>query len=351
MAIAEIPAPTGAEHRRADLVERRLRALGAEDVRQFGSGNVMGRLGPAAGKGLALVAHLDTVFSDAIDHTVTRRNGKLFGPGVGDNSAGVAGILTVLAAARTGEIAFERPVWFVADVGEEGLGDLRGVRETMEQLRDRIETVIAVEGTMLGRLGHIAVGSRRLRVTFRAEGGHSWLDFGKPSAVHALVAAAAAIARLNVPAEPRTTFNIGRIEGGDGVNVVAATAAMVLDMRSISADALLQLNAQVERILAERRPGITVEVDEVGSRPAGSIPRAHQLVEICAEALERAGVRGEPTAGSTDANLPLSMGIPAVALGITHGGGIHSAGEWIEVEPMNRGVVQLLLVCAALAAG
>ncbi|HLZ69071.1 MAG TPA: M20/M25/M40 family metallo-hydrolase [Dehalococcoidia bacterium] len=349
-AIAEIPAPTFGEERRAAYVAQRLQELGAEQVHGFGLGNVAGRFGPTTGEGIALLAHLDTVFTEAVDHRVSRRGGRLYGPGVGDNSAGVAGTITALAAAQAAGLRFERPVWVVGNVGEEGLGDLRGSRDTMEHFAGRLSAVLAIEGTMLGRLGHVAVGSRRLKVRFHAEGGHSWLDFGKASAVHAAVQAAAEIARLKVPTEPRTTFNIGRISGGDGVNVVAPSAELLLDMRSVGVAALADLSDRVEEILRRAAgPEITVEIEEVGQRPAGSIPRTHPLMQLCAAVLLRVGVRPEPTAGSTDANIPLSQGIPALALGVTRGAGIHSASEWIEIAPMRQGVQQLVLVCAALA--
>lgn len=348
--IAEIPAPTLGEGERARYVARRLHELGAEDVHLFGSNNVVGRIGPADGRGVALLAHLDTVFPASTDHRVTCVDGRLLGPGVGDNSAGAAGILSVLAALQPCSDALSRPLWFVGNVGEEGLGNLRGARETMTELEGSLAAVIAVEGTMLGRLGHIAVGSQRLRVRFRAEGGHSWLDFGKPSAVHAAVTVAARIAQLDVPSEPRTTFNIGTIQGGDGVNVLASSAEFVLDLRSVSASALHDLERRVGGILDEacRKSGATVSVEVVGNRPAGMIPRTHPLIEASAAAIEQVGVRAEPTAGSTDANVPLSLGIPAVALGITRGGGIHSVDEWIEIAPMRQGVRQLVLLCAAL---
>ncbi len=350
VAIAEIPAPTFHEERRAAYAAQRLRELGAEQVHGFGHGNVAGRFGPEGDHAIALLAHLDTVFSDEVNHRVSRRGGKLYGPGVGDNSAGVAGTLTALAAAQAADVRFERPVWVVGNVGEEGLGDLRGSRDTMDHFAGQLGAVLAVEGTMLGRLGHVAVGSRRIRVHFCGEGGHSWLDFGKASAVHVAVQAAAEIARLKVPAEPRTTFNIGRIVGGDGVNVVASSVELLLDMRSVGVAALADLSDRVEEILRRAASGeITVEVEEVGTRPAGSIPRTHPLMELCAAALARVGVRPEPTAGSTDANVPLSQGVPALALGVTRGAGIHSAGEWIEIAPMRQGVQQLVLVCAALA--
>lgn len=353
VALAQIPAPLSAERRRAEWVAESLRALGAADVTIFGSGNAIGRFGPAEGVGIALLAHIDTVFPAEMDHHVRCEEGRLYGPSVGDNAAGVAGLLGACGALQAEGFRWARPVWVVGNVGEEGLGDLRGARESVEYLAGRLGAVLAVEGTMLGRLGHVAVGSRRLRVTFRGPGGHSWLNFGQPSAVHAAVQAAAAILALDVPTAPRTTYNIGWIEGGQGVNVLAPTAAFLLDLRSVDAGVLADLVRRVEAIV--RGPGATVggaiavEIEEVGNRPAGSIPQTHPLVALCAAALRHVGVRPEPTAGSTDANIPLSQGIPALAIGITRGGGTHSAGEWIETTPMLHGMQQIALVLAALA--
>jgi len=353
VALAQIPAPMSAERRRAEWVAERLRALGAADVAIFGSGNAIGRFGPAEGAGIALLAHIDTVFPAELDHRVRCESGRLYGPSVGDNAAGVAGLLGACAALQAAGFRWTRPVWIVGDVGEEGLGDLRGARESIEHLAGRLGAVLAVEGTMLGRLGHVAVGSRRLRVVFRGPGGHSWLDFGRPSAVHAAVLAAAEILALDVPAEPRTTYNIGRIEGGQGVNVLAPTAEFLLDLRSVDAGVLADLVRRVEAIVRGPRVtaggAIAVEIDEVGNRPAGSIPQTHPLVALCAAALRHVGVRPEPTAGSTDANIPLSRGIPALAIGVTRGGGTHSAGEWIETAPMLRGMQQIALLLAVLA--
>ena len=354
-AIAAIPAPTFAEQRRAEHVARRLEAIGARDVAIFGSSNAIGRFGPAEGAGVALLAHTDTVFPASLDHGVRRAQGRLHGPGVGDNAAGVAGAQLAAQALNEANVALVRPLWLVANSGEEGLGDLRGARETVDLLAGRLGAVLAIEGTMLGRLGHVAVGSRRLRARFAGSGGHSWLDFGRPSAVHVAARAAAAISALSVPAEPRTTYNIGRIEGGEGVNVLAASAEMLLDLRSVDSAALDDLTRQIETIVRaasrESNGAIMVAIDEVGNRPAGSLPREHPLVELCAAALRQLGLRPEPTAGSTDANVPLSRGIPALALGITRGGGTHSPSEWIEVEPALLGVQQLVLLSGALAGG
>lgn len=347
--IAEIPAPTFDEAARGAYVAARFDALGLEQIHADDVGNVYGLLPGVGGAAIAFVAHLDTVFPRELSHAVTWRDGRLYGPGVGDNAAGVAGMIGALAALRAGGVAVPRPVWFVASVGEEGLGNLRGVSAATDRLGDQLNAMIAVEGSFFGRLSHTAVGSRRLEIGCRAPGGHSWHDFGRGSAVHALVRAAAAITALPVASDPRTTFNIGRIEGGTGVNVIAEEARMLLDMRSVDAASLNDLAVRVRSVVAAHNAGgIEFAVDEVGYRPAGSIDPRHPLVRICAAVLQRLRVTPQYAPASTDANIPLSRGIPAVTLGVTRGGGAHTRGEWIETAPLVRGVQQLVLVTTAL---
>lgn len=348
--IAAIPAPTFAESERAAYTAARFRDLGLEQVEIDAVGNVYGAMPGEDRPAVALMAHMDTVFPGDIAHDVTRRNGRLYGPGIGDNAAGLAGMIGAAAALRAAGAQPARPVWFVATVGEEGLGNLCGATAATDRLGCRVDTMIAVEGSFFGRLSHTGVGSRRLEVACRGPGGHSWHDFGRASAVHALVRAAAALTCLTVPAEPRTTFNIGRIEGGTGVNVIAEEARLLLDMRSVDARALDELSARVRSVAtAQAAPGLEVAVREVGFRPAGALDPRHNLVRTCAAVLHRLGVAPQYSPASTDANIPLSRHIPAVTLGITRGGGAHTRGEWIEMAPMVRGVQQLMLVVMALS--
>jgi acetylornithine deacetylase/succinyl-diaminopimelate desuccinylase-like protein len=348
--VTEIPAPTFAEGERAAYVAERLRALGLERVELTASGNVYALVGGSIGEPrVALYAHLDTVFGADVAVGVSRRGGRLFAPGVGDNAAGVAGTLGALRALREAGLELERPVWVVATVGEEGLGDLNGARAATDRLGADLDAVVAVEGSFFGRVSHTAVGSRRWRVTMTGPGGHSWHDFGRTSAVHALVRAAAAITRLEVPAEPRTSFNIGSIRGGTGVNVIAEQAELILDMRSADRAQLDRLGGRIRRILDDARDeGVTVEVTEVGDRPSGHIATSHPLVQTCVAILGHLGVSPVYASASTDANIPLSRGIPAVTLGVTRGGGAHTLGEWIDTAPMVRGTQQLVLLLAAL---
>ena len=348
--IASIPAPTFAEAERAAYTTSRFHELGLEQIETDATGNVYGLLPGEGRAALAFLAHMDTVFPAHLPHTVTRKNGRLYGPSVGDNAAGLAGMLGALAALRAGGARPARPVWFVATVGEEGLGNLRGATAAADRLGGHVDAMIAVEGSFFGRLSHTGVGSRRLEIVCHAPGGHSWHDFGRPSAVHALVRAAAAISMLSVPAEPRTTYNIGRFEGGTGVNVIAEDARLLLDMRSVDARALDDLTTRVRGLVeGEAAHGAEFAVSEVGFRPAGALSPRHALVRICATVLDRLGVAPLYAPASTDANIPLSRGIPAVTLGITRGGGAHTRGEWIETAPLARGVQQLVLVTLALA--
>ena len=351
--VTEIPAPTFDEGARAGYLAAALSELGLETVEVAADENVYALLPgarPDTRPALALFAHLDTVFGHDVDVKVSKRDGRLYAPGVGDNSAGVAGVLCALRALHEAGVQPERPVWIVGTVGEEGLGDLRGARAATERLADDCDAVIAVEGSFFGRVSHTAVGSRRWRVRMHTEGGHSWHDFGRLSAVHTLVTAASQIAALRLPGEPRTTFNIGEIRGGTGVNVIAECAEMVLDMRSVEAAALNALGARIRSIVeASAGAGMRVEIEEVGYRPAGAAPNTHPLVQTCAAVLTHLGVAPQYAAASTDANAPLGRGIPAVTLGVTRGGGAHTLGEWIEVTPMIRGVQQLILALCTLS--
>jgi acetylornithine deacetylase/succinyl-diaminopimelate desuccinylase-like protein len=347
--MAEIPAPTFGEATRAAYTAERFQAVGLERVEIDATGNVYGLLPGDGERAVALVAHLDTVFSADIPHAVIRRDTRLYGPGIGDNAAGLAGLVGAAAALRAGHVALRRPIWFVATVGEEGLGNLRGSLAATERLGAQIEAMIAVEGSFFGRLSYSGVGSRRLEIRCQSAGGHSWHDFGRPSAVHVLVRAAADIAALQVPAQPRTTFNIGRIEGGTGVNVIAEEARLLLDLRSVEASALDELTARVYAVVRRHEfNGVRITVREVGYRPAGSLDASHRLVQTCSAVLQRLGVHPQCAPASTDANIPLSRGIPAVTLGVTRGGGAHTRGEWIDASPLARGIQQLILAALAL---
>ena len=340
----QIPAPTGAEAKRAAWVENRFQAMGLADVAQDELFNVYGRIpGAHAAPALLVSAHTDTVFPAATDLRLQHlRNGLISGPGIGDNSTGVAGLL-ILAETLAGLAAPPVDIWLVANSMEEGLGDLRGMRRAVDRLENVLGAVIVLEGMGLGRVVHQALGVRRYRISITGPGGHSWGDFGSASAIHELVAVAADIVKLQMPQTPRTTFNIGRIGGGTSVNTIAQDAWLELDLRSASVQTLAWLDEQVQRIV-ESVDGVSLHNEQIGNRPTGSISARHPLVQAASNILQKVGVkeRSDLCISSTDANVPLSRHIPAVCLGLTKGGDAHRLSEWINPLPLVKGMQQLL---------
>ncbi|HEX6988341.1 MAG TPA: M20/M25/M40 family metallo-hydrolase, partial [Bacillota bacterium] len=308
---------------------------------------------PARGA-LVVSAHLDTVFPEGTDVTVRRRQGRLLAPGIGDNSASVGTLLFLAEGLR--RLGWQPPhdLIFLANVGEEGLGDLRGMKHYFRRgapARRHTRAVLVLDGP-LGMISHRSVGSRRLEVTFRGPGGHSWGDFGRPSAVHALGRALAALDDLGsgLPAKPRTTLNAGVIRGGTSVNTIAEEASMVLDLRSEAAGALRDLEARVRRTVDDALvPRLKAEVQVVGDRPMGEIPEDHPLVRLAVSAGQAAGLEMRCVASSTDANLPLSLGIPAVTVGTKRGAGAHTLGEFVELDSLVPGFRYAAVVMLAFS--
>jgi acetylornithine deacetylase/succinyl-diaminopimelate desuccinylase-like protein len=355
IAIQQIPAPTFHEAQRGAFVAEHMTSLGLSDCATDALGNVFGRRpGRRAGPGLLIAAHLDTVFPAGTDLSLRREGARIYGPGLGDNSLGLAALLHLAATMQRHDLDNEGEVWFVANVCEEGLGDLRGMRAAVDRLQGRIGTAIALEGCDQGRVFHEAIGVRRYRVTAEAPGGHSWGDFGAPSAIHALVRLAERLSHLEVPAEPRTTFNIGTIEGGTSVNTIAQRAALLLDLRSADSAALERLVRQVEQLVVEARMAdrrITWHVEVVGDRPPGRIPRSHPLVQAATAAYQLAGAAISYDYGSTDANIPLSRGIPAVCVAVGDGDNAHRLDEYIDPTRLPAGMRALLWLTLAASSG
>lgn len=342
-AIQQIPAPTFQEQRRAEFLRAHFTQLGLSDVQVDEIGNVYGRRpGPAgaSARPVLVSAHTDTVFPAETALGLTRSDGRLAGPGIGDNSLGVAALSGLIWALEAESLPGD--LWLAANVGEEGLGDLCGMRRVMERLGAAVQATIVVEGMTLGYVYHAGIGVRRFRATARAEGGHSWLNFGRPSAIHQLVRLAADLTQLRVPATPRSTFNIGTIAGGTSINTIAQHATLDLDLRSEQPAALADLVAQVEALADQhRRQGVNLELTVIGDRPSGSIPREHPLVQAAARSLEAAGYAPRFDTGSTDANIPLSQGRPCVCIGLTQGGNAHRPDEYIETAPVAAGLAVL----------
>lgn len=352
----EIPAPTFQEEKRAAWFKQRFTELGLKNVRIDRIGNVIGeRLGTGNGLVLVLAAHLDTVFPAGTDVRVKREREMLTAPGIGDDSRGLGVILAVARALNEAKIETVGTILFVANVGEEGLGDLRGVRHLFnEELKGRTTHFISVDGTGLG-ITNTAVGVVRYRVTVRGPGGHSYGAFGLPSPIHALGRAIEKVARFQVPKNPKTTFNVGKLEGGTSVNSIAHTAWMEVDMRSESAAELNKLEAEFKRVVQasldeENQRGVgdkllTVELKVVSQRPAGVTSADAPIVQIARAADRALGITTDLSSGSTDSNIPISLGIPAITIdGGGEGFGAHSLDERFDTPNSYLGTQRALLI-------
>jgi acetylornithine deacetylase/succinyl-diaminopimelate desuccinylase-like protein len=352
VAIQQIPAPTFAEAERAAWVAGRFQALGLADVSQDEIGNVYGRYaGSAVGRPVVVSAHLDTVFPQETDLSVRRDGVCVYGPGIADNSIGVAGLLLLAETLSRFDLRPPADIWLLANVGEEGLGDLRGMKAAVDHFGPEA-IYLVVEGGSFGRLFHRGIGVRRFRLDVTAPGGHSWGNFGNASAIHVLGQLIAAIAALPVPAEPKTTYNVGLIEGGTSINSIAHRASLWLDLRSEEPAALAQLIGQVEELVAQanQQPGVSVAMTLIGNRPVGQINRDAPLMQWAEAALRQVGCgQIEWAAGSTDANVPLGRGYDAVCIGLAKSSNSHRPDEYLDTTYLAAGLGQLLLLSLAAA--
>ncbi len=361
-ALAAIPAPTGDERRRADEVARRMGELGLTDVRRDGAGNVLARYGDGAGPGVVIAAHLDTVFPAGTDLTPRDLGIRIVAPGISDNARGLAGLLALAGACRHASLQPPAPITFVATTGEEGAGDLAGAKHLFADASFTPRAFIALDGAGTERVVHRALGSRRLRAIFRGPGGHSWAAFGVANPAHAVGVAASAIGEMALPAVPRSTASVVRIGGGSGLNTIPQEAWLELDLRSESEPALDTLYGDATQALARaldvanrrRAPGtapLTLQLVPLGQRPCGVTDIRHMLVQGAIAATQSVGHEPELAAASTDANVAIGRGVPAIALGAGgRGGDAHLVTEWYENVDAPAGLYRSLLV-ACVAAG
>jgi acetylornithine deacetylase/succinyl-diaminopimelate desuccinylase-like protein len=366
--ICEIPAPPFKETARAREFQKRLQGFGLTNVRIDSEGNVIAeRRGTGSGPSVVLSGHLDTVFPEGTDVSVTRDGQTMRGPGIGDDCRGLAVILAVARSFERTGVRTPGTIYFVGTVGEEGPGNLRGVTHLLgKELAGKVDYFISVDGTGFG-ITNSAVGSHRYRVVFSGPGGHSYGHFGIPNPIHALGRALAGAAELQVPASPRTTFSAGIIEGGTSVNSIAAEASFDMDLRSESAEALDALDAEFRRVVqtaleaenarwprAAERYRLTVRIDTIGIRPAGAQPDSAYIVRVAQQAARALQIEaGSPNASSTDSNYPISVGIPAITIdGGGRGRGAHSLEESYEDGADGyRGPQWAGLIAAMLAGG
>jgi tripeptide aminopeptidase len=333
-AIAQTPAPTFREGERAtflkDLWEKFGHRPSLDDA-----GNLLLRLGPPGQPGLMLAAHLDTVFDAGTDVTVREHGGRLIGPGVGDNSASLAVVTAFVQELDPRRL--RRPLWVVANVGEEGLGDLAGAKHLMQEHAQHLDAFVAVDG-YLGVAVTKAVGVRRYRATFSGPGGHSWGD-QNPSTIHALGLAVSALYGLGLPQHPRTTLNVGQVSGGGSVNSIAGHSELLVDLRSLDAGQLHSLDTRARQAIetAARQAGVSVTLKTVGDRPGGDL-HADALLRLAREAALPAGLDLRVASSSTDANAAVPYDLPAMALGVYRGGNAHREDEWVQPGSLEVGL-------------
>lgn len=364
--LAEIPAPPFAEAARGAAYLALLRAHGLEEVEQDAVGNVMGlRRGFGNGEIVVVAAHLDTVFPAGTDVRVRREGQKFFAPGVGDDTLGLAANLAFLRALDAAGIRTRADLLVVGDVGEEGLGDLRGIRHLFAESRhrERIRAFLTLDSPEVTRICTVGVGSRRWRIAFRGPGGHSYNAFGIVNPMYAMAAAATGLAAVPVRSEDRTTHCVSVVGGGTSINAIPDLVRMDVDLRSASATALAELEARFMAIVDQaaadenaarstRSGAITVERTRLGDRPAGRTPEDSPVAQLAAAAVSAEGFTPSFEASSTDANVPMSLGIPALKIGSGgRGGRQHSLEEWIELEPAEtlRGQRAALATILAIA--
>ncbi len=358
--MTEIPAPPFMEDERAAYYLQQLRSRGLADAYIDSEGNAIGiRRGSGNGPTLLIAAHLDTVFPPEVDTTVEFRDGRYYAPGIGDDTRGLAVLLAVIEVLEESGIETGADIMFAGNVGEEGRGDLRGVKAIFRD-HPEIDGFISVDGVRMTRITIGGTGSRRFEFRFSGPGGHSFGSFGLASAIHAMGRAIAGIAELRTPSYPKTTFTVGTVDGGTSVNSIAADAVFALDMRSNSPEELATLEAQAKdaalAAVAEENARwnngeISVEFVLIGDRPTGMTPVSSPIVQSAALAFEANAIAlQELGISSTDSNVPMSLGIPAITIaGGGDGGGAHSPGEWFAPENSHLGPQTALLTILALA--
>jgi tripeptide aminopeptidase len=363
--ITEIAAPPFHEGRRAAYMKKQLAAAGLQVVTDR-TGNVLGEFPGGSQDVVMLTAHLDTVFPANTDVRVKREGGRLLAPGISDNGTGLAALLAVAQAFREAKIKTKNTILFVANVGEEGEGNLRGMRALVDAYKAHLKYVVALDGSATEYVTTAALASRRVEVVIAGPGGHSWSDFGLPNPIHALGRGIAHFVVAHVPESPRTSFNIGEIEGGTSVNSIPARASIKVDLRSESEAELAKLEAFLrqavrtgvdQEMAAARDRGIAgstslldLKITLLGVRPAGELPESSPLLAALLSADRQLGNQSRRERSSTDANIPLSLGIPAISLGAGgRSGGAHTLAEWYDPAGRELGLQRVALTLLGIA--
>jgi tripeptide aminopeptidase len=363
--ITEIPAPPFQESVRAAYMKKVLASTGLR-AEMDDTGNVIGEWPGSSPDIVMLTAHLDTVFPAGTDVHVKREGGRLLAPGISDNGTGLAALVALSKAFREAKIKTTKTILFVADVGEEGEGNLRGMRALVEAYKKRLKYVLALDGSATEYVTTAALASRRVEITITGPGGHSWSDFGAPNPIHAMGRGIGRFVTAHVPESPRTSFNIGEIEGGTSVNSIPSSAHMKVDLRSESETELAaletllrdavkagideEMSAARERGMAGSSNMLSLKINVLGVRPAGELPENSPLLTALLAADNQLGNRSRRERSSTDANIPLSLGIHAISLGAGgRSGGAHTLEEWYDPAGRELGLQRVALTVLGVA--
>jgi tripeptide aminopeptidase len=361
--LTEIPAPPFGEAARSEWLRQRFTALSLESVQVDKLGNVLGLL--YGGQGAPLIgisAHLDTVFPQGTALQTREEANRLYGPGISDNAAGVTALLAVANALKRTQLKPATNILFIGNVGEEGEGNLRGMRHlfSASPWRDSIQSLLVIDGAGTDTYVNQALGSRRFEITFRGPGGHSWSDFGVPNPIVLLSRALARFSDVQAPESPRTTFNVGVVSGGTSVNSIPESATARVDLRSASMEELQKLEDRLRECVAEawreaplsHRSGelkVTLAIESIGDRPAAELPPDARILQFVRAADKHLRIESFPRLASTDANVPLSLGIESTTIGAGgDGGGAHTLREWFDCTNRDLGLKRILLVLLAL---
>ena len=364
IAICAIAAPPFGEQSRAEYLRRKLNECGLTETEIDEAGNCLALYeGRQTSSVLVVSAHLDTVFPASTDLTLRRSGNRLLAPGISDDGCGLTALLALARALTANKIRVDTSILFVGSVGEEGEGNLRGVRHLFNagKWAGRIAAFVSLDGAGLEQITNGALGSRRYRVQLRGPGGHSWGDFGVANPVHGLGRAISSLASYPAPLDPRTSFNVGRVTGGSSINAIPGEASMEVDLRSISEDELVRLDAFFRRMVREaveqenstRRkdtPPLEINLNLIGERPSGETPANSSIVSLAQEATRALDSTPVLERASTDSNVPIALGIPAITLGAGGtSGNPHTIDEWYDPSDRHLGLKRALLVMLGLA--
>jgi acetylornithine deacetylase/succinyl-diaminopimelate desuccinylase-like protein len=335
--LQSIPAPTFHEAARAEFIYKEFLTCNLQDVSMDQDNNVFARIPGESKTPLIISAHLDSVFPFETSLASERKGHRLYGPGIGDNAISLGALLEI--AHDFADSLQPNDVWLVANVGEEGLGNLLGMRRVVERFGVDVLAYLVLEGMALGYIYHRGLPIHRYRITANTVGGHAWIHAGRASAIHAICELGGRLSQIDIQKDRKWSLNIGRIEGGTSINTIAPKAAFELDLRAEGSELLQLLDSEVRTAIEDAlNAEVDFEVTEIGNRPGGEIPADHPLIIAACRALEDAGLKDyQLETGSTDASIPLSMNIPSICIGLTYGSDAHSLGEYIEIRPLEIG--------------